>query len=151
MNSFSDIRRLLNMSEHRQRRCEQDLQHATRRLKPVTAELSAIAVQEQSLQQVLASHRADTQVLAHHELMALLRRQAVVRRQLQNLTLERARVDENRELLERQLQQHSVLQRGLVRKHKKLVDLSQRVASSHRLIQMRREENEIEELPRILR
>jgi hypothetical protein len=148
MNLLPDVQRLLRLSEHRQQRCESMLQRTQKQLVPITTELSAMDAQEQSLREFLLSHKAENRTLSHADLMALLRRQAVLRRQLHNLTLDRVRVNEKRESVESQVHQQRLEYRGLQRKHSKYTDLQQRLVREHRLALVRREEAEIEELPR---
>jgi hypothetical protein len=136
------------MSEHRQRRCEQTLLAAQTRLKPLLDERADMAAQQASLQQLMASQRACGSSLSHPELMTLLRRQALLRRQLQNLALEQARVDEQRARIEGEVRMHQQERQVLLRKHMKFSGLQQRLARQQRLISLRREEVDIEELSR---
>jgi hypothetical protein len=92
MNSLPDRRRLLAFSDTRQRRGEQAVLRTQQQLLPLRQELAGFVEQEASLHSLLASHRAEACVLDHGQLLALLRRQAVIRRQIHLLHLERDRV-----------------------------------------------------------
>ncbi|PMY35956.1 MULTISPECIES: hypothetical protein [Pseudomonas] len=146
MVSLANVRRLLEFSDHRQHECERGLDKALRSLGLLERELYEIEQQAQGLNELLISQRAEDQRLSHAQLLALLRRQAVIRRQIGNLALERARVmDEQQELaqgLERLQRHRKVLQK----KHLKYQSLEQRLLVERRSRLWRQEENDIDEL-----
>lgn len=148
MSSLPDVRRLLRIGEYRKQRCEQNLLQAQRRLQPIVDELAEIAAQSASLQQLMATQRAADCCLSYPELMALLRRQALVRRKQQNLALERVRLDEQRAHIELDVQAYQHERQTLLRKHMKFSGLQQRLLRQQGLALLRREETEIEELSR---
>ena len=148
MNSLPEIGRLLRVSEQLQRRCELTLQQARARLKPVAAELADIAEQHRSLTQSMVSQRASNCTLSHAQLMTLLRHQAILRRQQQNLALDQARVEEQRSNIEREVQEYRQQRQVLLRKHTKFTGLQQRLTRQQMLASLRREEIEIEESTR---
>ena len=92
MASLIEVRRLLRFSDHRQQRCELALSSARRRLSPLELELGAIDRQAEGFRELMLSNRMEAQTVSHSQLFAQLRRQAVIRRQIANLGLERARV-----------------------------------------------------------
>lgn len=92
MISLANLRRLLAFSDRRQHVCERGLDKALRALVPLERELQAIEQQAHGLNELLVSQRPENQRLSHAQLLALLRRQAVIRRQIGNLALERIRV-----------------------------------------------------------
>lgn len=149
MTFLPDIARLLRLSNHRQQRCEQTLQQAQNRLLPVAGELSGMAIEQEQLQQLMLTQRAAACVLSHPELMALLRRQALLRRKLHNIALERARLNEQRSRMEREVQVQQQARQLLLRKHVKFTGLHQRLSREHGQRLLRREETEIEELSRV--
>ncbi|MFF7062390.1 hypothetical protein [Pseudomonas sp. NPDC008258] len=143
---LADARRLLAFSDHRQRECQRGLDKALRALVPLEQELQAIEQQAHGLNELLISQRPENQRLSHAQLLALLRRQAVIRRQIGNLALERTRVmDQHLEAAKRveRLQRH---RKALQRKHLKYRTLEQRLLGERRSRQWRQEENDIEEL-----
>ncbi|NVZ99854.1 protein SpaM [Pseudomonas gingeri] len=146
MSSLADIDRLLGMSAWRQHRGERELQAARQRLVLVQRELAAMDEHEGSLRALLGSHRAENRVLDHWQLLETLRRQAVIRRQIQLLALERGPLHEQRVQLDQVVHQ---AQQGLLRlrrKHVKYVGLRQRLGREYRLAHLRRDEGEIEDL-----
>ncbi|MFJ4454738.1 protein SpaM [Pseudomonas sp. NPDC089392] len=146
MVSLADIRRLLGFSDHRQRECERGLDKALRTLVLLEGELQAVEQQTHGLDELLISQRPENQRLSHAQLLALLRRQAVIRRQIGNLALERIRLmDQRQEVAQgvERLQQH---RKALQRKHLKYLRLEQRLLGERRSRRWRDEENDIDEL-----
>lgn len=145
MKSLPDQRRLLAFSQFRRQRGEQAVLRVQRQLQPLLAERAGFEEQEAALQRLLASHRANDCVLDHGQLLALLRTQAVIRRRIDLLRVERDRVEQQCQQVEQQLQaQHEHL-RLLQRKHDKYVRSVQRLLRAQRLEAVRREERELEE------
>lgn len=146
MVSLADVRRLLAFSDRRQHECERRLDKALRALVPLARELQEIEQQAHGLNELLISQRPENQRLSHPQLLALLRRQAVIRRQIGNLALERIRVvDQHQEVAQgvERLQQH---RKALQRKHLKYQSLEQRLLGERRSRRWREEENDIDEL-----
>jgi hypothetical protein len=146
MVSLANVRRLLEFSDHRQHQCMHELNKALRSLLSIECELHEIERQAKGLNELLKSHRTEDQRLSHAQLLALLRRQAVIRRQIGNLALDRAQVMERHvdvtQGIESLQQQRKVLQK----KRLKYQGLEQRMLVEHRLHLWRQEENDIEEL-----
>ncbi len=94
MKSLPDQRRLLAFSQFRRQRGEQAVLRVQRQLQPLLAERGGFEEQEAALQRLLASHRANDCVLEHGQLLALLRTQAVIRRRIDLLRVERDRVEQ---------------------------------------------------------
>ncbi|PBJ26080.1 hypothetical protein BSG18_07160 [Pseudomonas ogarae] len=146
MNSLLDRRRLLAFSQFRRQRGEQALLRVQRQLQPLLQEQSGFEEQEAALQRLLSSHRANDCVLDHGRLLALLRTQAVIRRRIDLLRVERDRVELQRRQVEQQLQVQREHLRGLQRKHDKYERAVQQLLRGQRLEAVRREERELEEL-----
>lgn len=87
MVSLASVRRLQAFSDRRQDECERGLDKAVRALAPLERELQQIEQQSLGLSELLISQRPQNQRLSHAQLLALLRRQAVIRRQIGNLAL----------------------------------------------------------------
>lgn len=142
---LANVRRLLELSDYRQHACERGLDKALRALLALQRELQAIEQQAHGLGELLLSQRPEDLRLSHAQLLALLRRQAVIRRQIGNLTLERIRVLEQHQAavqgVER-LQEHI---KTLQRKHLKYRSLEQRLLGERRSLLWRQEENDIDE------
>lgn len=151
MNSLADRRRLLAFSQFRRQRGEQALLRTQQQLQPLLRERAGFDGQEAALQRLLASHRANDCVLDHGQLLALLRRQAVIRRQLDLLRVERDRVDQQCRQVEQQLQAQREQLRFLQGKHDKYQRSVQQLLRVQRLEQVRREEREIEEMSGVRR
>ncbi|WP_338806803.1 type III secretion protein [Pseudomonas chlororaphis] len=146
MVSLINVQRLLEFNHHRQRKCERTLDKAVRSLLPLERELSEIAQQIQVLSDLLASQQADDQQMTYAQLQALLRRQAVIRRQIVNLTLERVRVTEQYEGVCKDIEQLRATRGVLQKKHLKYQRLEQLLIAERRSLLWRQEENDIEEL-----
>ena len=143
---LANVRRLLDFSDYRQLECERMLDKALRAMIPLQHELQAIEQQAQGLDELLISQRPEDQRLSHAQLLALLRRQAVIRRQIGNLALERIRVmDQHQEVAQgvERLQRH---RKALQRKLLKYRSLEQRLLGERRSRHWREEENDLDEL-----
>ncbi len=144
---LANVRRLLAFSDRRQHECERGLEEALRALVPLERELQEIEQQTHGLNELLASQRPESQQrLSHAQLLALLRRQAVIRRQIGNLALERIRVmDQHQEVAQgvERLQRH---RKALQRKLLKYRSLEQRLLGERRSRHWREEENDLDEL-----
>lgn len=146
MKSLLDRRRLLAFSQFRRQRGEQAVLRVQRQLQPLRQEQSAFEEQEAALQRLLSSHRAHDCVLDHGQLLALLRTQAVIRRRIDLLRVERDRVDQQCRQVEQQLQVQREQLRGLQRKHDNYARSVQQLLRGQRLEAVRREEREQEEM-----
>ena len=151
MNSLPDRRRLLGFSEFRQQRCEQLVLRTQQQLQPLLQELSSFDEQEAALQSLLASHRAQVGVLDHGQLLALLRRQAIIRRQIHVLRLERDRVDQQCRQMDQSLREQHEQLRLLQHTHGKYQRSVQQLVRAQRLEGVRREEREIEDMTGVRR
>ncbi|MDO7896738.1 type III secretion protein [Pseudomonas citrulli] len=145
MKSLPDHRRLLVLSQLRRQRGELALLRAQRQLQPLLQERRGFEEQAAALHQLLASHRANDCVLDHGQLLALLRTQAVIRRRIDLLRVERDRVDEQCRQLELQLQAQRERLGSLQRKHDQYQRGLQQQLRLQRRMQVRREEREQEE------
>ena len=146
MASLIEVRRLLRFSDHRQQRCELALSSARRRLSPLELELGAIDRQAEGFRELMLSNRMEAQTVSHSQLFAQLRRQAVIRRQIANLGLERARVLERHGEIVEQLDDLQQQRKSLQGRHAKYQHLEQRLLAEHRARRWRLEEHDIEEL-----
>lgn len=151
MNALPDRRRLLAFSLFRQQRVEQALLCTRQQLQPLLQERAGFEGQETALQSLLASHRANDCVLDHGQLLALLRRQAVIRRQIDLLRVERDRVDQQCRQVAQRLEEQREQLRLLQRKHDKYQRSVQQLLRAQRLEQVRREEREVEEMSGVRR
>lgn len=146
MVSLANVRRLLVFSDRRQQACERRLDKALRALVPLARELQAIEQQAHGLNELLISQRPENQRLSHAQLLALLRRQAVIRRQIGNLALERIRVMEQHQEVAKGVERLQGHRKTLQRKHLKYRSLEQRLLGERRSRRWREEENDIDEL-----
>ncbi|WP_260955037.1 type III secretion protein [Pseudomonas citri] len=146
MKSLSDGRRLLALSQLRQQRGEQAVLRVQRQLQPLSQERCGFEEQETALLELLASHRANDCVLDHGQLLALLRTQAVIRRRIDLLRVERDRVDQQYQEVEQQLQAQRERLRSLQRKHHQHQRAVEQLRRLQRLAQVRQEEREQEEM-----
>jgi len=151
MNSLPDRQRLLAFSQFRRQRAEQTVLRTQQQLPPLLQERAGFEGQEVALQHLLASHRANDCVLDHGQLLALLRRQAVIRRQIDLLRVERDRVDQQCRQVEKTLNEQREQLRFQQRKHDKYERCVQQLLREQRREQVRREEREIEEMSGVRR
>ncbi|WP_160105143.1 type III secretion protein [Pseudomonas izuensis] len=151
MSLLPDRRRLLAFSQFRRQRGEQAVLRTQQQLQPLLQERAGFEGQETALQNLLASHRANDCVLDHGQLLALLRRQAVIRRQIDLLRVERDRVDQQLRQIEKTLQEQREQLRFLQCKHDKYEQSVQQLLRAQRLEQVRREEREVEEMSGVRR
>jgi RNA-binding protein YlmH len=146
MVSLADVRRLQAFSDRRQHECERGLDKALRALVPLERELQEIEQQAHGLRELLISQRPGNQRLTHAQLLVLLRRQAVIRRQMGNLALERIRVMEQHQGVAQEVERLQGRRKTLQRKHLKYLSLEQRLLGERRSRRLREEENDIDEL-----
>ncbi|MBZ9781936.1 type III secretion protein [Pseudomonas sp. REP124] len=151
MNPLTDRRRLLALSGFRQQRAELAIARSRQQLQPLLQERDSFAGQEAALHNLLASHRAEDCVLDHGQLLALLRRQAVIRRQIDLLRVERERISQQCREVEQRLQEQREQLRLVRRKHDKYELSVRQLVRGQRLEQVRREEREIEEMSGVWR
>ncbi|MGN8273847.1 type III secretion protein [Pseudomonas sp. SMV71] len=151
MNSLAERRRLLAFSQLRRQRGEQAVLRARQQLQPLLLERCGLEEQDAALQRLLASHRANDCVLDHGQLLTLLRTQAVIRRRIDLLRVERDRVDQQYRVLEQHLQQLHEQLRGLLRRHDKYEHAVRQALRLQRLEAVRREERELEEMMSVWR
>lgn len=146
MTSLADIDRLLRFGDWRLRRHEALLLGLRQRRVRVQRELSALDEQEASLLALLGSHRVEDAVLEHWQLLESLRRQAVIRRQIQILLLERQPLREQRVQLDQDVGERQQALELMQRKQSGYAALRQRLRRQVRLERVRRDEGEIDEL-----
>ena len=151
MNSLPDTRRLLSFSERRQRRFEQGLMRTQQQLQPLRQELADFAEQAAALHNLLASHRAEDCTLDHGQLLALLRRQAIIRRQIHVLQLERDRVEQQCRQVDETLQTQREQLRCARQKHDKSERVVQQMTRAQKLERVRREDREVEDMAGVQR
>ncbi|MEX3772302.1 type III secretion protein [Pseudomonas sp. MYb118] len=151
MNSLPERRRLLALQQWRQQRAERVLHQSQRQLQALRAELAGFAGQEASLQQLLASHRATDCVLERVQLLALLRTQAVIRRQLDLLRVEHDHVAGQCRALEQSLQVQREHLREARRRHDTCARSVQQGMRAQRQEQLRREEREMDDMSGVRR
>ena len=146
MSTLPDQRRLLAFSLFRRQRGEQAVLCTQQQLQPLLKERAGFEGQEAALQNLLVSHRANDCVLDHGQLLALLRRQAVIRRQIDLLRVERERVDQQCRQVEQLLQEQREQLLFLQRKHDRYERSVRQLLREQRLERVRQEEREVEEM-----
>ena len=151
MNSLPDTRRLLSFSEMRQRRFEQVLMRTQQQVQPLRQALVDFAEQAAALQSLLDSHRAEDCILDHGQLLALLRRQAIIRRQIHVLNLERDGVEQQCRQIDQSVQTQREQLSVARQKHDKYERVVQQMTRVQRLERVRREEREVEDMAGVQR
>ncbi|VVP32363.1 hypothetical protein PS865_04429 [Pseudomonas fluorescens] len=146
MLSLADMRRLLRFGEHRQSQCEREIESARRAMAPLRAELRDLDGQEYYLRELLLAHQVNEQTFDHGQLLAFLRQQAVMRRQLGTIAIDRTRVEEQCDHYVQQIQHATTRRQVLERKQMMYLKLQQRLLRERNAMRSRLEEHEIEEL-----
>ena len=146
MTLLVEVRRLLGFSDYRQAQCARGLDKLSRSLAPLEREQGETELRIKGLHDLLLSHRAEALHMSHSELLGLLRRQAVIRRQISNAVLERDRVASKLQHVTLEIEQLQQRRAVLHKKHVKYQGLEQRLLAERRSHQWRQEENDIEEL-----
>ena len=113
MKLSADLTPLLQLGQGRLHSCQSRVGQCQARMRPLDAELLAMQAQFDGLQGLLGNSLINGARLSHGELLAGLRRQAVVRRQMQMLVLEKARLRNELGELSAQLDTHRRQQRTL--------------------------------------
>ncbi|WP_063902273.1 hypothetical protein [Burkholderia ubonensis] len=145
MRLLPKLRALQRRSEASQRRCEAQLSQLAREDEGLRHDENALAVQAHGLRQLQETQRAAGAVLERGQLLALLRKQAVLRHQLQNLGLQAEQLSERRQALaERRLERQDE-RRTWQRKEDKYQYWTARLRKQARLARLREEEAEQEE------
>lgn len=151
MNSLIDMRRLLHFSSSRQLRYQQALRRTEAQLQPLHARRTSLDEHQASLHSLLDSHRAQACVMDRAELYALLRRQAVIRRQIHEVRLERDRLERQCLEVRQTLHEQREQLRQVQRKHEKFQGCVRQLLRGQRLENLRREEREIEDMAGVWR
>ncbi|KPA90814.1 protein SpaM [Pseudomonas asplenii] len=146
MSSLADIDRLLGFTTWRLRREEIALLRLRQRRAQLLREGAALEEQEVSLRALLDSHRADNCVLDPWQLRETLRRQAVIRRQIQLLALERRPLHEQHAQLDGQIRQGQQALELIRRRQSKYAVVRRRLSRELQLERLRRDEAEVDEL-----
>lgn len=146
MNSWPEHQRLVALQWLRQQRAQRAWQHSQQQWQALQQALSGFTGQEASLHSLLASHQVSHCTLDRGQLLALLRTQAVIRRQLDLLCVERDHVAGQCRQLEQQLHQQREQLCAAQRRHDTCARRLEQLARMRRLAQLDREERDIEEM-----
>lgn len=145
MTSLTDARRMLRLGAFRQRRSEHALTQTRRQLQPIETQLQAFEKREHSLQALIVGQRPDGNVLGREQLLAFLRSQAVLRRQLHTMAIDRVSADQRLNELNRQLHGQLSEHTALQRKQDKYIALCERLERIRRTTMRYREDIENED------
>ncbi|WP_080446730.1 hypothetical protein [Burkholderia ubonensis] len=145
MRLLPKLRALQCRSEVSRRHCEAQLSQLAREDEGLRHEEDALGVQTHGLCQLMETQRAAGTVLECSQLLALLRKQAVLRHQLQNLGLQVEQLSERRRALaERRLERQDE-RRAWQRKEDKYQCWIARLRKQARLARLREDEADQEE------
>lgn len=126
-------------------RCEVQLAQLAREDDTLRGNEDALASQAQGVRHLLETQRPAGAVLDRGQLSALLRKQAVLRRQLQNLNLQLAQLDEQRLALAMRRDKRLQERRDWLRQDDKYQRWASEVRKQDRLFRLRQDEAEQEE------
>ncbi|MBK0415613.1 hypothetical protein JD974_14490 [Chromobacterium haemolyticum] len=135
---------LLRRCQAAQSRCEAELAQLARQDGALAAEQEALASQGQGLRQLLLAQRP-AGAMSRGQLFALQRKQAVLRRQLQNLDLQSGQLEEQRQGLAGRREEQQVLRRQWLRKEDKYQRWAKLQRRQERMRRLRLDEAEQEE------
>ncbi|MBD1552385.1 type III secretion protein [Pseudomonas typographi] len=146
MKSFNDVGRLMRLGSERLRGAERALRDTYRQLAPLDEELQALQAQAEGLQSMLASGGLQGITLDQGQLFAALRQQAVIRRRIDLLAIDRARAEQERSHALAMLAQQQRERQRLHSKQEKYRVIEGRLRQRLRARQGRLEEIETEDL-----
>jgi superfamily II RNA helicase len=146
MNSLPELRRLVDFSAFRQQRHEQVLRRTQAQLQALLGQSSSLDEHLASLHNLLTSHRVQDCLMDRAQLQTLLRRQAVIRRQIQEVRLAREHLEQQCLDIQRVLDEQLDQRRQLQRKHDKYLRYARQLWRGRRLENGRREEREVEDM-----
>lgn len=145
MRLLSKLCALQRRSEISQRQCEAQLAQLAREDGELRHSKDALNTQKEGLSQLLETLTVTGSVLARDQLYVLLRKQAVLRYQLQNLGLQSAQLDEQRQLVARHVVQRQDERRVWLHKGDKYQRWVTRIREQHQRLNLRQDEAELEE------
>lgn len=145
MHLLPKLRALQWRSEVSQRRCEAMLVQLAREDDDLRRDEDALTAQAEGVRQLLDSLRLTGVVLDRDQLYAQLRKQAVMQNQLQNLRLQSAQLNEQRQTLAERRIFWLDGRRVWLRKDDKYQRWASRVRYQNRLLCLRQDEVEQEE------
>ncbi|WP_164521432.1 type III needle complex assembly protein [Iodobacter ciconiae] len=128
-----------------QQQCEIQLGQLIKQTRVLSAELEGIRIQRRAMRQLLHSQRPQGCVMNRSDLFAMQRRQAVLRRQLQMLSFQENKVQEQEQALQKEKEQVLLLRRYWLHKQNKYEHWQKIQWQVWRLYQLRQEESEAEE------
>ncbi|KZE88092.1 hypothetical protein KIF53_13045 [Chromobacterium subtsugae] len=146
MRSPIELGPLLSRCQAEQRRCDSELAQLAREDGQLEARQRDLDGQGEGLRRLLLAQRPAGAALDRGQLFALLRKQAVLRRQLQNLDLQREQAREQRLQLAERRERQAALRRQWLRKEEKYQRWMQLQRRRRRLLGLRQEEIEQEEM-----
>ncbi|MCD5364671.1 hypothetical protein [Chromobacterium aquaticum] len=135
---------LLRRCQAAQQRCEAELLQLARRDGDLAAEQQALVLQGQGLRQLLLAQRP-AGAMSRGQLFALQRKQAVLRRQLQQLDLQQGQLEEQRQALSGLRDAQQTLRRQWLRKEDKYQRWAKLQRRQERMRRLRLDEAEQEE------
>ncbi|OXJ22556.1 hypothetical protein CFB82_40215 [Burkholderia sp. HI2714] len=145
MRLLPKLRALQRRSEASQRRCDAELSQLAREDEGLRHEEDALAAQANGLRQLRETQRETGTVLDRGQLLTLLRKQAVLRHQLQILGLQAEQLSGRRQTLaERRLERQDE-RRAWQRKEDKYQCWTAQLRKQARLARLREDEAEQEE------
>lgn len=145
MHLLPKLRALQRRSEISQHQCEAELLQLAREDDGLRQSKEALIAQQEGLSRLLKTLCVMDSVLEREQLYGLLRKQAVLRSQLQNLVLQFAQLDEQRASLAGVVAQRQDERRKWLRKEDKYQRWITRVRDQNRLLRLRQDETEQEE------
>ncbi|MEN3029782.1 hypothetical protein [Chromobacterium amazonense] len=145
MRLLPKIRALQRRCAASQQRCEAQLAQLAREDDALRGNEDALASQAQGIRHLLETQRPAGTVLDRGQLSALLRKQAVLRRQLQNLNLQLAQLNEQRLALAVRRDERLLERRDWLRKDDKYQRWASQLRKQDRLFRLRQDEAEQEE------
>lgn len=146
MTSYVDVVRLVHLGECRLASAQAAASRTQRECDALNDACGAVEQSSQGLGQWLAAGYLNTTMVSRSELLGNLRQQAVIRRRLADLALERAQLEQRRTMLNETLSSQLRAHQRLKARQEKIHALKQRLRKSQYAAQQRQQELETEDL-----
>ncbi|QIU92579.1 hypothetical protein [Yokenella regensburgei] len=145
MHLLFEIRSLQRRSEVSQRRCECHLVQLTREDHDIGCNEAILVSQEAETQNLLKMQQIERTVLGREQLYTLLRKQALLQYQLQNIKLQITQLQEQRQVLSDRRTKIQNERQIWLRKYEKYERWTKRIRHQARLLQLQLDEAEQED------
>lgn len=146
MNSLNKLRPLQNRCQINQIRCETRMRQYEQKISEVDKKIHGLQAEIKAIHQLLQTQKIKNSILNRANLFAVLRKQAVLRRQIHILDIQVVELNEKRQGLEKEQEAARMERAFWMHKYDKYQFWIDRYRYKLRLMQLSFEENEIQEV-----